>query len=127
MLVVDYTETVSPRPPRLYRISTNSRPSRADSRSGHVCFATDFCGATKFRDVPRGDTADAIRPDYTRVGTPWVDVDYIGKGRSAMLANWREFIVLAIFVLLFGAAMIANVSDGSLSHVRGAWLTQATR
>jgi hypothetical protein len=44
-----------------------------------------------------------------------------------MLANWREFVVLAIFVLLFGAAMIANVSDGSLSHVRGAWLTQAMR
>jgi hypothetical protein len=44
-----------------------------------------------------------------------------------MLANWREFIVLAIFVLLFGAAVIANVSDGSLSQVRGAWLTQAMR
>ncbi|HWO37692.1 MAG TPA: hypothetical protein VNO32_53640 [Candidatus Acidoferrum sp.] len=44
-----------------------------------------------------------------------------------MLANWREFIVLAIFVLRFGAAVIANVSDGSLSQVRGAWLTQAMR
>jgi hypothetical protein len=44
-----------------------------------------------------------------------------------MLVSWREFIVLAVFVLLFGAAMIANVSDGSLSHVRGAWLTQAMR
>jgi hypothetical protein len=44
-----------------------------------------------------------------------------------MIANWREFIVLAIFVLLFGAAMIANVSEGSLSQVRGAWVTQAMR
>jgi hypothetical protein len=44
-----------------------------------------------------------------------------------MSANWREFIVLAIFVLLFGAAMIANVSDGSLSNVRGAWVAQAMR
>jgi hypothetical protein len=28
---------------------------RADSRSGHVCYArnaTDFCGAAKCRDVP---------------------------------------------------------------------------
>jgi hypothetical protein len=44
-----------------------------------------------------------------------------------MPSNWREFIVLTIFVLLFGAALIANLSDGSLSHVRGAWVTQAMR
>ena len=41
--------------------------------------------------------------------------------------NCREFMVLTIFVLLFGTALIANVSDGSLSHVRGAWVTQAMR
>ena len=44
-----------------------------------------------------------------------------------MPSNWREFIVLTIFVLLFGAALIANLSDGSLSRVRGAWVTQAMR
>lgn len=44
-----------------------------------------------------------------------------------MPLNWREFLVLTIFVLLFGAALIANVSDGSLSHLRGAWVTQAMR
>jgi hypothetical protein len=44
-----------------------------------------------------------------------------------MAFNWREFMVLTIFVLLFGAALLANVSDGSLSRVRGAWVTQAMR
>jgi hypothetical protein len=79
--------------------------------------------AGRSRHFPR----NLIGLDCTRVGTPWLQADYIEKGRSAMIANWREFIVLAIFVLLFGAAMIANVSEGSLSHVRGAWVTQAMR
>jgi hypothetical protein len=41
--------------------------------------------------------------------------------------NWREWVLLLVFVLLFGAAMIANVSDGSLSQLRGAWVRQALR
>jgi hypothetical protein len=34
-----------------------------------------------------------------------------------MARNWRELFCLAVFVLLFGAAMVANVSDSSLSQV----------
>jgi hypothetical protein len=44
-----------------------------------------------------------------------------------MARNWRELVWLMVFVLLFGAAMVANVSDSSLSHVRGAWVAQAMR
>jgi hypothetical protein len=40
---------------------------------------------------------------------------------------WREFIVLTTFALLFGAAMVANVTNGPLPHLRGAWVTQAMR
>jgi hypothetical protein len=41
--------------------------------------------------------------------------------------NWGELLGLSFAVLLFGAAMIANVSESPMSHVRGAWVTQALR
>jgi hypothetical protein len=44
-----------------------------------------------------------------------------------MARNWRELVWLVAFMLLFGAAMVANVSDSSLSQVRGAWVAQAMR
>jgi hypothetical protein len=40
---------------------------------------------------------------------------------------WREFVMLTMFVLLFGAAMVANVTDGRLNQLRGAWVAQAMR
>jgi len=40
---------------------------------------------------------------------------------------WREFMVLTMFALLFGAAMVANVTDDPLPQLRGAWVTQAMR
>jgi hypothetical protein len=43
------------------------------------------------------------------------------------MRSWRELVWVSVFVLLFGAALVANVSDGSLSHVRGAWVRQALR
>jgi hypothetical protein len=36
----------------------------------------------------------------------------------------RERVCVLVFVVLFGAALIANVSDGSLSQLRGAWVAQ---
>jgi hypothetical protein len=44
-----------------------------------------------------------------------------------MAWNWRGFVVATIFVLLFGAATIANVGDSSLPQLRGAWVAQAMR
>jgi len=44
-----------------------------------------------------------------------------------MTWNWRELLVLTFFVALFCAALIANVTDGPISGVRGAWVTQAMR
>ncbi|HJW99973.1 MAG TPA: hypothetical protein VJ453_07420 [Terriglobales bacterium] len=41
--------------------------------------------------------------------------------------NQRDLVVLVLFLALLCAALIANVSDGSLSRVRGAWLTHAMR
>jgi hypothetical protein len=62
-----------------------------------------------------------------RVGTLWVDADYTRDAEDKMSRNWQEFIVLGIFVLLLAAATLANVSDGSLYHLRGAWVAQAMR
>jgi hypothetical protein len=42
-------------------------------------------------------------------------------------AVWRDFLLLSIFVLLFGAAMTATISDGSMPYMKGAWVTQAMR
>jgi hypothetical protein len=39
--------------------------------------------------------------------------------------NWRD--LLGLGLVLFSAALIANVSDGSMAHIRGAWVTQAMR
>ena len=41
--------------------------------------------------------------------------------------NWRDLVVMAFFVLLFGAAMIANMVDGSMREHRGSWVTHALR
>jgi hypothetical protein len=41
--------------------------------------------------------------------------------------RWRDLVVLTFLVLLLGAAMIANVSDGPMSEYRGWWVTRASR
>src|SRR5437764_12535502 len=50
-----------------------------------------------------------------------------GRMRCLMNWNWRHLVGLGLFLALFCAALIANVSDSSMSHVRGAWLTQSMR
>jgi hypothetical protein len=40
---------------------------------------------------------------------------------------WREFLGFTMFALLFGAAIVANVTDGPLPQLRGAWATHAIR
>ncbi len=42
-----------------------------------------------------------------------------------MAWTWCALLFLTIFSMLFGAAMVANVSDGTLSNLHGAWLSQA--
>jgi hypothetical protein len=41
--------------------------------------------------------------------------------------NWRNLVLLTFLVALFGAAMIANVSDGPLREYRGSWARHALR
>jgi hypothetical protein len=41
--------------------------------------------------------------------------------------SWRDLAGLGLFLALFSAAVMANVSEGSISRVRGAWVTQAVR
>jgi hypothetical protein len=43
------------------------------------------------------------------------------------MMTWREFVLLAMFVMLLGAAMTATISDGPLSHMKGSWVTHAMR
>jgi hypothetical protein len=40
---------------------------------------------------------------------------------------WRELVGLIFLVLLFGAALMANVTDGPMRDHRGAWVTQASK
>jgi ABC-type microcin C transport system permease subunit YejE len=52
------------------------------------------------------------------------------KNRRKALRNrtvWRDFFMLSIFVMLFGAALTAIVSDGPLHQMKGAWVAQAIR
>jgi len=44
-----------------------------------------------------------------------------------MSRSWRDLVALTFFVLLFGAAMVANVSDGPLHEYRGSWVARASR
>jgi hypothetical protein len=44
-----------------------------------------------------------------------------------MIRNWRELVWLVVFVFLFCAALLANVSDRPLAEHRGMWVTQALR
>ena len=44
-----------------------------------------------------------------------------------MLRRLRDLLVLKFLVLLLGAAMIANVSDGPMSEYRGSWVSRASR
>ena len=41
--------------------------------------------------------------------------------------NWWYLVLLTFLVALFGAAMIANVSDGPLREYRGSWARHALR
>jgi len=55
------------------------------------------------------------------LGTRYIDP----KGR--MLRRLRDLLVLMFLVLLLGAAMIANVSDGPMPEYRGSWVSRASR
>ena len=41
--------------------------------------------------------------------------------------TYRDYLWVSVFVILLGAAMTATVSDGPLSQMKGAWITQAMR
>lgn len=41
--------------------------------------------------------------------------------------NWGDLLGLSFAVLLLGAAMIANVSEGPMREVRGAWVGKVLR
>jgi hypothetical protein len=41
--------------------------------------------------------------------------------------SWRDLVVLTFLVLLLGAAMMANVSDGPMHEYRGSWVSRASR
>jgi|tagenome__1003787_1003787.scaffolds.fasta_scaffold20746554_4 hypothetical protein len=40
---------------------------------------------------------------------------------------WRDFLVLSVFVVLFGAALIGTMGSGSMPQMKGAWVAQAMR
>jgi hypothetical protein len=40
---------------------------------------------------------------------------------------WRDLVALALSVLLLGAAIVANVSDGPMREHRGSWVAHASR
>ena len=40
---------------------------------------------------------------------------------------WRELVGLIFLALLFGAALMANVTDGPMREHRGSWVTHASK
>ena len=48
------------------------------------------------------------------------------RRKREMTGMWRNLVALTS-VLLLGAALMANVSDGPMSAYRGSWLTRASR
>jgi hypothetical protein len=40
---------------------------------------------------------------------------------------WRELVGLILLALLFGAALMANVTDGPMREHRGSWVTYASK
>ena len=40
---------------------------------------------------------------------------------------WRELVGLIFLVLLFGVALMANVTDGPMRGYRGSWVTYASK
>jgi hypothetical protein len=41
--------------------------------------------------------------------------------------GWRDYLLMTVILSLFGVASVATVLDGSLSHMKGAWVAQAMR
>ena len=40
---------------------------------------------------------------------------------------WRELVGLIFWLLLFGSALMANVTDGPMREQRGSWVTHASQ
>ena len=40
---------------------------------------------------------------------------------------WRELVGLIFLALLFGAALMANVTDGPMREHRGSWVARASQ
>jgi hypothetical protein len=43
------------------------------------------------------------------------------------MTNWRDYLLLTVFLALLGAAGAATIADGPLSNMKGAWVSQAIR
>jgi hypothetical protein len=57
-------------------------------------------------------------------GSP-ISVAFYAEKEAGMSWGWRDLVGLTLLVLLFGAAMMANVSDGRMREHRGSWVTHA--
>jgi hypothetical protein len=43
------------------------------------------------------------------------------------MTNWRDYLLITVFLALLGAASAATIADGPMSNMKGAWLSQAIR
>jgi hypothetical protein len=43
------------------------------------------------------------------------------------MTNWRDYLLLTVFLALLGAAGAATIADGPLSNMKGGWVSQAIR
>jgi hypothetical protein len=47
--------------------------------------------------------------------------------RDGTAKLWRDFLVVSVFVVLFGAALMGTMGNGSMPQMKGAWVAQAMR
>ena len=49
------------------------------------------------------------------------------KERKKMKFTWKQLFGLSVAMLLFGSGVWANVTEGSLSQNKGAWVSHAVK
>jgi hypothetical protein len=124
------SSSLGPRPRRTRRRRRDPSLSRVIRSRGRRDRSTtaDMPGSSRsgvFHSGPGRFFSCAMPSDVLAFRPPCDEIASTTKTRQG--AMWRELVGLIFLVLLFGAALMANVTDGPMRDHRGAWVTQASK
>jgi hypothetical protein len=83
-----------------------------------LCFGSSDRAVEAYCPQPGNIGANTMAKSYAKG---------IFRRAKLIMAAWQQFLLLSMFVSLFGAAIAANISDSSMTYMKGAWATQAMR